>query len=424
MLPGAVVDDVEGHALEGEEEGQRHHERRDAHLRSQDSDQQADDHTGQQRGRDGERPRPVVADHQSHHDCGADTSGEAGGEVDLAEQQREHETHREQDRAGALGEHVAEVVETQEGRLDDGEQDHEDDQPGGRGQRAHLAAPDPLDVEPEVVTRRVGSGHCRGDGGQVLAGGVHLGCLPRALVVEAGHADAPSRRPVVMSSTSCCWLTSAARDLRGHLAEVEHRDAVGDLQHLVHVVRDEDDGEAAVCEASYEAEHLGGLRHPEGGGGLVEHDHLGVPEHRLGDRHGLPLTAGQAGHPLADRPHGAHGQRPEGLLGRLLHAALVEREAAAPFTAEEHVLDDVEVVAQREVLVDDLDAEGAGVARRVDGDRAALEQVVAGVDGVGAADALDERRLARAVVADECSDLAGLGAEVDALEDIDRVRSS
>ena len=98
MLARAVVDDVEGHALEGEEEGQRHHERRDAHLRPKDSDQQADDHTGEQRGRDGERPRQVVADHQADHHCGADTSGEAGGEVDLAEQQREHETHREQER--------------------------------------------------------------------------------------------------------------------------------------------------------------------------------------------------------------------------------------------------------------------------------------------------------------------------------------
>ena len=35
----------------------------------------------------------------------------------------------------------------------------------------------------------------------------------------------------------------------------------------------------------------------------------------------------------------------------------------APLAAEEHVLHDVEVVAQREVLVDDLDAERAGVAR-------------------------------------------------------------
>ena len=46
--------------------------------------------------------------------------------------------------------------------------------------------------------------------------------------------------------------------------------------------------------------------------------------------------------------------------------ALVEDEAAALLPAEEHVLHDVEVVAEREVLVDDLDAERGGVAGAVD----------------------------------------------------------
>ena len=53
---------------------------------------------------------------------------------------------------------------------------------------------------------------------------------------------------------------------------------------------------------------------------------------------------------------------------------LVEDEAALALPAEEHVLDDVEVVAEREVLVDDLDAEGGGVARAVDVDRLAVEE--------------------------------------------------
>ena len=50
-----------------------------------------------------------------------------------------------------------------------------------------------------------------------------------------------------------------------------------------------------------------------------------------------------------------------------LHLGLVERvqrlELLAP---EEHVLDDVEVVGEGEVLVDDLDAEVRGLARVVD----------------------------------------------------------
>ena len=71
-----------------------------------------------QSGADADRPRHVVADHQPHHDRGADAAGEAGGQVDLAEQQHEDQAHRQQHGAGALGQHVAEVVEAPERRLD------------------------------------------------------------------------------------------------------------------------------------------------------------------------------------------------------------------------------------------------------------------------------------------------------------------
>ena len=63
--------------------------------------------------------------------------------------------------------------------------------------------------------------------------------------------------------------------------------------------------------------------------------------------------------------------------GHLLHGRVVEHEAARALPAEEHVLDDVEVVAEREVLVHDLDAERGGVARVVDGDRPAVEAELA-----------------------------------------------
>ena len=74
--------------------------------------------------------------------------------------------------------------------------------------------------------------------------------------------------------------------------------------------------------------------------------------------------------------------------------------------AEEHVLGDVEVVGQGEVLVDELDPERGGRAGVVDRDRLALEEDLAAVDGVDAGEALDQRRLAGAVVADERGDLA------------------
>jgi hypothetical protein len=86
---------------------------------------------------------------------------------------------------------------------------------------------------------------------------------------------------------------------------------------------------------------------------------------------------------------------------------------------EIHVLHHVEVVGEREILVDDLDAERGRVLRPVDGDRVALEEDLALVDRVDAGDALDQRRLAGAVVADERHHLAGGDVEVDLVERLD-----
>ena len=98
----------------------------------------------------------------------------------------------------------------------------------------------------------------------------------------------------------------------------------------------------------------------------------------------------------------------------LLHRRLLEPEEEVPdLAAQVHVLDDVEVVAEREILVDDLDPELRRVLRAVDRDLLAVEEDLAGVVAVDAGDALDERRLAGAVVADERHDLARAHLEVD-----------
>src|SRR6476469_8889196 len=207
-------------------------------------------------------------------------------------------------------------------------------------------------------------------------------------------------------------------DVCGHPSAVEGGDPVGDLEDGAQFVGDQHDAEAAVGETTDEVEDLAGLRHTEGGGRLVEQDDLGVPQDRLGDRHGLALAARQAGDALAHRLHRAHGEGGEGLAGAGLHRDLVEPEAGGLLATEEHVLDDVEVVAQREVLVDDLDAQGGDVARAVDLDVLALEAVVAAVAAVDAGDDLDQRGLPGAVVADQGRDLSGVDGEVDVVQDM------
>ena len=387
VLSRAVVDDVERDALEGEEERQRHHEGRDPHLRPQEPDQQADDDAGEQSGADADRPRHVVADHQPHHDRGADTAGEARGEVDLAEQQDEDQAHRQQDGAGALGQHVAEVVETPERRLDRREQDHQDDQAGDRRQRAHLAAAHPLPVEAEVVAGRAGRRRCRGDRREILverrlaSASAAVGCLRRSRPA----CRAPSSRPVVMSSTSCCWLTSE----RFTCAAIWPRYSTAMLSATSST-------SFMLCEISTTARPRSARRRTR----LRTCAVCATPRAAVGSSSMTTLEFQSTALAMAT----VWRWPPDRLATRcrtdftvrtdrdcrvssaeLLHAALVEHDAAAALPAEEHVLDDVEVVAQREVLVDDLDAERAGVAGRVDGDGLALEEVVAGVDGVGAA---------------------------------------
>src|SRR5919206_150926 len=62
----------------------------------------------------------------------------------------------------------------------------------------------------------------------------------------------------------------------------------------------------------------------------------------------------------------------------------------------------------------------ARVARVVDRDRLPLEQDLAAVDGVDAGDALDQRRLAGTVVADQRGHLPRVDREIDVVEDVDR----
>ena len=86
-------------------------------------------------------------------------------------------------------------------------------------------------------------------------------------------------------------------------------------------------------------------------------------------------------------------------------------------------MDHVEVVAECEVLVDDLDAERAGVLGAVQVHHVALEPDLAGVEGVDAGDALDQGALAGAVVTDEGGDLAGVDLEVDTVQHLHRAEA-
>ena len=104
--------------------------------------------------------------------------------------------------------------------------------------------------------------------------------------------------------------------------------------------------------------------------------------------------------------------------GALLHRDLVEDGRLALLAAEEHVVHDVEVVAQREVLVHDLDPQGVGLLGVVDVGGLALEEVITRVEGVDPGDALDQGALACAVVTDEGGHLSGVHRQVHSTQDM------
>ncbi len=90
------------------------------------------------------------------------------------------------------------------------------------------------------------------------------------------------------------------------------------------------------------------------------------------------------------------------------------------FAPEEHVLDDVEVVAERQVLIHGLDPERGGFAGRPDVNGLPLPRDLTALRGVDPGDALDQHRLPGAVVAGERGDLPGRNVEVDADERLHR----
>ena len=244
------------------------------------------------------------------------------------------------------------------------------DHPGECGQHAHLAAADTLQVAVDLVADcAFMPGRDRVWGQWASPPDRFVRCVRRwvgRLFGRRGHETTSSSS----TSSAADGVALDAGDvgddlvvvrllgvqLGDHGAEVEHVDVVRHLEHVREVVADDDDADTSVGKAPHKRQHLFGLRDAERGRRLVEDDHLRLLQHGASDRHGLALAAGQRGDLLAHRLHGPDRQPLQRCPGMLLHLRLVEHALVNLFPPQEHVLDDVEVLAQREVLVDDLDA--------------------------------------------------------------------
>ena len=186
-------------ALEGQERGQGDDERGDAGLGAQPADGVAEHGADDDRGHHGPVPGHVVAHDHDRHQRRAHAGGGARAQVDLAEQQHEHQAHGQHDDRRGLGDQVGDVVQRQEAVLHDREEDDQDDQADHGGRRAQLAAARPVQAVAAVGDQRAGRAGRR----RLLAGGGGPG-LGRVLSDRAAHIAAP-RTAVVRRSPRRFW---------------------------------------------------------------------------------------------------------------------------------------------------------------------------------------------------------------------------
>lgn len=175
-------------------------------------------------------------------------------------------------------------------------------------------------------------------------------------------------------------------------------------------MRDEDDGQAFGLELAQVVEERVHLLRHEHGGRLVEDEDLRAAVEDLEDLHALAVGDSE----VLDQGVGAHAEavRVRDLLDLL---AGLGADAVELLAAENHVLQDGEVVGQHEVLVHHADAAGDGVAGAGEGDLLPVDGDGALVRLLHAVEDLHQGRLAGAVLTDEGVDRALADGDRDVL---------
>ncbi|AMB59527.1 hypothetical protein AWU67_12385 [Microterricola viridarii] len=194
-------------------------------------------------------------------------------------------------------------------------------------------------------------------------------------------------------------------------------DAIGDLQHLGEVVADDDDGSALRREQADHAVEVVERLMWDRSGRLVEDDHAATAFAALQstrDRYSHALTRSEPGD-LGLGVDVPQVEELERLANRRGILRLVDppREPVGGVPTNAHVLTDRQVGNQPEILVHERQAlfmQPCRIDRGADA-LAVDEDLSPGVGAIHAADELDQRRLARSVLADEGVHLAGANLE-------------
>ena len=222
----------------------------------------------------------------------------------------------------------------------------------------------------------------------------------RGLLVDAQEHLAPDHHP-----REPLLGRAGGRDGVDDDAAAERRDPVGDLQHLVQLVRDEDDRLALGLERPEHLEELLRLLRGQDRGGLVEDQDVGAAIERLQDLDPLLLTD-------ADPVDACIGVDREAVaVGQLAHAppggVVVEQNGVVLRLDPEHdVLGHRHHRDEHEVLMHHPDAVLDRRLGRAELDRVSVEEDLPLVGRVQPVEDVHQRRLACAVLAEQRVHLA------------------
>src|ERR687895_634442 len=212
-------------------------------------------------------------------------------------------------------------------------------------------------------------------------------------------------------------LDGVGRALGDRPAAVEHDHVVAQAHHQVHVVLDQEEGPALLVELAHERGDAVEQRRVDAARRLVEQDRLRVGHQHAGELEQLLLAVGEVARLDALEVIDTHPREPAaGALDRLWVARAAQpREAGAP-DGDQQVLEHRhagEDAAQLEAAPDPGPGDPVG---RLAGDVLAAVAGPPGVRPDHARDAVEERRLAGAVGADQRVHLAVLEAHRGAVE--------
>ena len=194
----------------------------------------------------------------------------------------------------------------------------------------------------------------------------------------------------------------------------QNRDPIGDLQHLVQLVGDEDDRHALIRQGLEDLEQLARLLRGQHRRGLVEDQDVRGPVEGFQDLDPLLLADGDRLHSRAGVDCEVEGLRELGHPP--VRGSVVEQDARVRRFCREHdVLGNGHHRNQHEVLVDHADPVIDRILRRMQTDRLPLDQNLALVGVVEAVEDVHESRFPGAVLPEEGVHLAATEIEVDAV---------